>query len=262
MGSCLSALIVLNVVPRPGRVEVAVRMSVYSHWRGRGSNFWGGRVAGGKRDQQRGSSGLPGRRGRRRHRSLPGYLPACQEAGAVSGRVRPESQNSTKTGKRRLLAISRRTSRALLGTRTQVSSRALNKSSAFRLTTGGLKGCLNLRGIGVIQAETLSVGNHFLEGQFGLAALPPAVVKEVIEPYLAVTAGLVEGDHACSSSRTSVVRDIRSKSAASWVESVRWCGATVTARPAFHGSGDLQEHLEHRLGKLDALAVRTRQSRP
>jgi hypothetical protein len=34
------------------------------------------------------------------------------------------------------------------------------------------------------------------EGEFGLAPLPPAVFKEAIEPYLAVAAGLLEGDRA------------------------------------------------------------------
>jgi hypothetical protein len=121
-------------------------------------------------------------------------------------------------------------------------------------SAGGFQRRFHLGRVGVVQAETFGVGDHVREGEFGLAPLPPAVLQEVIEPYLAVAAGLVEGDHAglqqpdqrgardpqqvCCflGGQGQVVRGHRHRQA------------------GLHGRGDLEEHLEHRLGKLHAAA--------
>ena len=88
-----------------------------------------------------------------------------------------------------------------------MSSCAENASDQRRL---GGRGASSLHRVAdglrvfVVEAEALSVGHY---------------VRQRLTPD--------------SSSRTSVVREIRSRSAASCVDRVRWWGATVTAWPAF-----------------------------
>lgn len=62
--------------------------------------------------------------------------------------------------------------------------------------------------------------------------LSPAVFQEVIKPHLAVAAGFLKRDRACLQQPARVVREIRSKSAASSVDGVKWCGAASMLRSA------------------------------
>src|ERR1039457_435022 len=120
--------------------------------------------------------------------------------------VNPEGAEKTPAE-----AASSRTSRARLGTRTQVSSSALNTpgqacearrgafsaaatpagGGAFKARGAGGGAMRPRGGVGVKKAGALGVGDHARGGEFGLAPLPLAVLRGVMEPYLAVAAGLV-----------------------------------------------------------------------
>ncbi len=81
-----------------------------------------------------------------------------------------------------MLAISSSTSRALLGTRTQVSSSALNTRVSLASSCGSLQRRPGLVGVDGVQAEALGVGDHAGEGEFGRVPLAPAVFEQVVEP--------------------------------------------------------------------------------